>query len=445
MSVPSGTPLLLEHLPYISHRSESTSSGALLIVYGSGEVGVIPLNDTTRAIRPFTTGLLLTEPDEDSSPEARFFLYDVQIPENEFIWVHQLQFLPREDTSGLHPPSILRLSPDKRYLMVSSVLHAGQESIVVYRIMQHASGYIQLVLAYSDLSMSFIDVCFSPDSRAIAAVPRRYPTLIFLLSLPLAASTREQELVQSAQLMAEQERVSHFARPVGPLTVLGPARGVFDRPLEIRRIECNECHMGEQSFDFITWGGDTMAEYCLWKVARLEAQSASGAFEHQCCYYPRLIGNVTDEAWLMNENNPKSTILEAKLQDDEVLFITKRSKFDSEGGIGMQGGIARYGEKVDISASYVWYLIAGENSAEPVHPSQVHAKWMHPLLLGNCPSSCLLLENIGVFEFVDQGFGSAFQQKNQDFCKGVRALTQVGEYTRFWAHKNGSVHVMSVQ
>ena len=97
------------------------------------------------------------------------------------------------------------------------------------------------------------------------------------------------------RLKEECDGVSFFPRVAGPLSIVGPAYGVFDRPLEIARIACNEQKTGPNCFDYITWGNDTMAEYCLWSVL---PGSGESPYDVKVKYYPRLIGNVRDEKWL---------------------------------------------------------------------------------------------------------------------------------------------------
>ena len=63
---------------------------------------------------------------------ARYFLYDVTIAEEEFEYVGRVQFIPKHDGSGLQRPAKICMSPNKRFMLISGVLHNGQESLAVY-------------------------------------------------------------------------------------------------------------------------------------------------------------------------------------------------------------------------------------------------------------------------------------------------------------------------
>jgi hypothetical protein len=116
--------------------------------------------------------------------------------------------------------------------------------------------------------------------------------------------------------------INFEARRAGPVSIFGPAIGVFGQPLRMTHIACNYSHMTTANttdsshgivsapsgtvaaldiFHFVTWNDDGFGEYCLWKLAHAHGSVSSGAsvtgpkFE----YFPRLIvPKMNDRLWL---------------------------------------------------------------------------------------------------------------------------------------------------
>ena len=181
-------------------------------------------------------------------------------------------------------------------------------------------------LIFFDLSVSYIDVCFSPDSKSLVAIPARFPSFLFLLHLPSVSTSPPASTSNNANSLSqasvstesnsansgnfngkskfskviqsslstdnpyEQEMetsggnsegtISFEPRPCGPLSILGPARGYFGKPLVMTHIASNTYDRSsrvpdsdkedswdpEDNYSFVTWNDDCIGEYCLWRL-----------------------------------------------------------------------------------------------------------------------------------------------------------------------------------
>lgn len=150
-------------------------------------------------------------------------------------------------------------------------------------------------LIYYDLSITYIDVCFTPDSRGIALIPARFPSTIFILNLPvineeLHLMTQTDSIhsrCYSPPYGSTKSPVSYEPRTAGPLRIIGPAEGVFGKPIHMTHIASNNI-LHSDSFDFVTWNDEGTGEYCLWAIDKPPANQ----------WYPRILGNIYDQAWL---------------------------------------------------------------------------------------------------------------------------------------------------
>lgn len=79
-------------------------------------------------------------------------------------------------------PRKIILSHDKRLLMIIGCFYKGISCLTVYRILEDGPDHFQLI--YYDSSFTFIDACFSSDSKMLACILSRYPNFIFFLQLP---------------------------------------------------------------------------------------------------------------------------------------------------------------------------------------------------------------------------------------------------------------------
>src|SRR5690606_12528271 len=130
---------------------------------------------------------------------------------------------------------------------------------------------------FYDLSISFIDACFSPDSQNLLVIPTRFPNYIFMLNLPTNNSKAQRKFkfnVHSFQMNQEslnttrQKLINFEPRKTVPLAIIGPATGIFGQPLKITHITCNynptmNTPPGCDYFHFVTWNDDGLGEYCL--------------------------------------------------------------------------------------------------------------------------------------------------------------------------------------
>ena len=200
------------------------------------------------------------------------------------------------------PPKKVLLSPNGRLLLLHGGNYMGQSSLMVYQIMESASPFSHFPLIYYDLSLTYSDVCFSPDNRRIAAIPARSPSYIMLLYLPLISaesrrasyppsihspshpppaqthnSFEQQNLlaptyddklppIVHSQGFSSGKPVSFRPRFIGPLQFFGPAKDAFGELLEHTNISANPV-LYPISFHFTTWNvRQGIGEYCLWVI-----------------------------------------------------------------------------------------------------------------------------------------------------------------------------------
>ncbi|KAF2068742.1 hypothetical protein CYY_009938 [Polysphondylium violaceum] len=89
---------------------------------------------------------------------------------------------PTKQTTRYRKPRKIILSHDKRLLMIIGCFYKGISCLTVYRILEDGPDHFQLI--YYDSSFTFIDACFSSDSKMLACILSRYPNFIFFLQLP---------------------------------------------------------------------------------------------------------------------------------------------------------------------------------------------------------------------------------------------------------------------
>jgi hypothetical protein len=174
---------------------------------------------------------------------------------------------------------------------------------------------------FFDLTSTILDVCFSPDSKGILVLPALHPGFVFMLKLPLIKDedkslTRGIHYTTSSTAslyqMNRATQIDFEPRIAGPLSIFGPAVGVFGQTIIFTHIASNgranmNAHFSSnypvnmqnstsnqtprEGFSFVTWNDDGLGEYCLWTI-----------FKNQSDYYfrcfPRLISNVFDLNWL---------------------------------------------------------------------------------------------------------------------------------------------------
>lgn len=170
---------------------------------------------------------------------------------------------------------------------------------------------------FFDLTISFVDVCFAPESDGLLVVPKHNPFIVLLLRLPriqnekyvinqcgpLPFRTTSPSLFQ----VPRSQPISFEPRSAGPLCVFGPTVNIFGEPLEISHIESNEYYARDDyddldeeeeeeeddnsCFHFLTWNDSGLGDYCLWHITH-----HNNEYIYHC--FPRIISNVYDQPWL---------------------------------------------------------------------------------------------------------------------------------------------------
>ncbi|KAL6057154.1 MYND finger domain containing protein [Balamuthia mandrillaris] len=218
-----GRTLLFEHLPYI--RFGGSMQGVLFLVFANGEAYFYPLNEKTKGDAPSAARMITLEPSssrkfvrstdnyagggaasmapppqvsQQNRPNDKYFVYDVALSLCPEFKVFTFPFVPKTTTGGGHhhnhsnsgcyyrAPKKLLLSPNKRLLLVHGALHKGQSCLLIYQIMEESPPFFRLI--FYDQGLTFLDACFSPDSKSLVTIPSRYPCFIFLLNLNFVLS-----------------------------------------------------------------------------------------------------------------------------------------------------------------------------------------------------------------------------------------------------------------
>lgn len=66
--------------------------------------------------------------------------------------------------------------------------------------------------------------------------------------------------------------VNFEARRAGPLTIIGPGKGLLGQPLKMSHIASNSCQIINNPeidyYHFVTWNDEPLGEYCLWRLCK---------------------------------------------------------------------------------------------------------------------------------------------------------------------------------
>jgi len=234
-NIPRGRALFLEHLPEV--HFQKSIKGVLLIIFSNGEAFFYPLNEQTlnvsagaKLISKETTGgkssgsTFLSSSSSVSSADNKYSVFDVPHSLNvEHYRVFSFPFAVETSLKNFISPKKILLSPNKRLLMMIGVLHRGQNCLVVYVFLLFLPSDISNPFTFSsftrfiailyfglyryeiseptstrkeyfkpvfyDITLMFIDACFAPDSKSIVFIPARYPSLLFMLTLPAFTSS----------------------------------------------------------------------------------------------------------------------------------------------------------------------------------------------------------------------------------------------------------------
>jgi len=516
-----GKALYLEHLPYI-HFAGSVQ-GVLFLVFANGEAFFYPLNDKTKGGDPHTSSsarLITLEhsgrklvKQSDAGKAARgsdnkHCVYDLPLrlaPEFKVFkfTFPQCRTSPKSSKANRDlarlPPKKILLSPNKRLLLLHGALHKGQNSLLVYQIAENTPPYFQLI--FYDMSFTFLDACFSPDSKSLLTIPSRYPCFIFLLNLNfvLGRSKTQQANATRATTETIQEngtidiassfafdsavecdtatakKISFDPRVVGPLAIIGPATGAFAQPLKMTHISSSNnirstaqaspatpvnhnlrsvgqaspaAPVNQRPFHFVTWNDEGTGEFCLWTIISNRKEKETIQFE----WCPRLLyPRGRDGAFFEESHTPKNYILDIQFSTKEggkLLVLLRRENHSkpSLNGIGIQ--MVKLGSKRSTTPEGLrrptkkicWY-----QCSESLDKKDVLAmKWTNTLFLGNNCSGAVVIEGKGLFELVDYYFASSFQNLYDEFVRSVSNFIQVGRCHRFWTDMDGKLSVMVV-
>ena len=350
---------------------------------------------------------------------------------------------------------------------------------------------------FFDFAASVVDACFTPDSHGILVVPRHNPTVVVLLRLPILRDDCKKGSVGPSERNPHipfhgagkcGKTISFEPRVAGPVCVFGPTVNVFGDPLEITQIESNgysrdpdddeeEYEEDEEEedcgFHFITWNDSGMGDYCLWSVACYDND-----FVFHCS--PRLIGNVYDQPWLEEDTTPKTFILQAHFQRNNLIcLLIQRIGYGRTGlnGIGVQMillpepfvdtdmetnpngtvtlpqvSLERLTEwgKANVfptpslaNQTTHWFKVADESAT----PSDILAmKWTSPLMLGSIPSISVIVRGQGLMELVDHSYVSHFLANGElrNFSQDVTNFYQLYSAFRFWVTPTGQLRLVVV-
>ncbi len=388
-----------------------------------------------------------------STESQKYFVYDTLLELHARFKVGHFAF-GREAGGGsasaiAERPRKVLLSPNKALLLILGAYHNNRKSLVVYQIFETYPNPFHLI--FYDFAFSFVDVCFSPDSRSLVCITTRHPHHLFVLALPLIecphnkAYETSTSLFHSATAKKNAEHHVHGKdnsafqpRSTGPVDILGPSLSALTgQPLLMSRlVSSNDASDG--TFHFMTWGEGQVGEYCLWKMTR-NADSGRCQFE----VHPRLLApDVVDAQWLTHPETPKTRILSASFSEaaaGKLMVVVRRERFgkSSDNGIGVQS--------CDVAALAggggfgVWYQVSDSLDGDDV----VCAKWSQPLLLGKEISAAALVKKKGLFELVAHRCGSAFQANNDNFVSKCTNFAHVGRFHRYWT-RDGELRALIV-
>lgn len=126
-----------------------------------------------------------------------------------------------------------------------------------------------------------------------------------MLYLPVISKNQKKTLsftnsYSNENIQKQLKFINYEARNIGPLSIFGPAKGIFGEILKITHISCNYNQRSSDPnyFHFITWNDDGIGEYCFWQINILN-QSEISHEKSTFQYLPKLlIPKITDKIWL---------------------------------------------------------------------------------------------------------------------------------------------------
>lgn len=350
-------------------------------------------------------------------------------------------------------PRKVLLSPNKSLMLILGAYHpeTNRKCLMVYQIFETYPNPFHLI--FYDYAFSFIDVCFSPDSRSLVCITTRHPHHLFIMQLPLIecphnkAYDSSNSLFLSATAKKNSEhhifadsRPTFQARATGSVAIIGPAvSALTGQVVPLLHVVSSEA-ASENQFHFITWGESSMGEYCLWKLKQgsldaVGSDEANGDGLRHFEMYPRTLApEVNDLAWLGLPESPKTRIISARFSEahlGRLMLVVQRESYgkQSDNGLGIQTCLVKNLNQPG-SAFGPWYQISDSLDPEDL----VCAKWTQPLLLGKSPSAAAVMQKKGFFELVSNRCGSTFQALNNESFTKCTNFVQVGRFHRYWSN-----------
>lgn len=235
---------------------------------------------------------------------------------------------------------------------------------------EEAPNYFQLI--FFEWSCAVVDVCFTPDSRSVVAIPAKFPAYVIVARLSLRSGNA---------LAAPPSLTPQFnARAVGPWLVAGPA--LPDARTPDARTPVVLTHVAaaphpQWPVTLVTWNDEGRGEFCVWTL-HFSSENQLSHFQWKLLQVNPLLDQRALE---VDSDYPKNFILNAVFSDTErkLLFVVKREKYARKGdnGVGLQ--------MVDIDSfqsdpkeDIYWYQVSDSPVAQVLC-----VKWIPTLLLGS--------------------------------------------------------------
>lgn len=144
---------------------------------------------------------------------------------------------------------------------------------------------VVFAVVFCDLAFTFLDACFSHDSKTLVSILARYPSNIFLLALGIDSGFVDTQTSKAAPVVSDKglhksgttstsnRGISNTPRKVGPIAIIGPAISGAGHPYKMTHIIGNHKEKDPQYsngcdiFHYATWNDDC-GEFCLWVIRK---------------------------------------------------------------------------------------------------------------------------------------------------------------------------------
>eukprot|EP00002_Diphylleia_rotans_P040285 TRINITY_DN9511_c0_g1_i1.p1 TRINITY_DN9511_c0_g1~~TRINITY_DN9511_c0_g1_i1.p1 ORF type:complete len:540 (+),score=70.76 TRINITY_DN9511_c0_g1_i1:90-1709(+) len=397
--------IFADAIPNTHHRGASLSHHTLIFVFASGRGCVVPADLSPRSRSSASNG---------NEEVSQAVVKNLSSHENAKHFEIPLRYENRIVT-----PRKIILSPDRSLLLVLGAVHENALSLLIYKISTDSAPVLELV--YNDLSLTFIDVCFTPDSAGIACIPHMRPSTIVMLNI----TSFIYDAKKRGPAVSDLSR-----RSFGPLSILGPVL-VADVPVPMVGISCNKFdlpHGGEsESCHFVTWPATCKGEVYLWTLT-YEETNPSYRWERRFL--------------LLDQESAASRmdILDAQFSAEGDYLALIVQKPSSKSGVTMGLMVASLPSRTggDSFLDPLWMSL----SEYPNSPSCI----LNPsdtLALGTHSSFLVTVQGHGIYEWIPPNISMTYLQSAES-AVGVQATVQIGRTARFWVDKFGYLHSMKI-